>query len=228
VAEASEKVPELKAAVTQGQLSLSQARRIVPVLTAENHQHWIEQAKNLSQTSLEKEVAAANPNARPKEKIKPVAIQLSELKVPIDDETEKNLLALKDILSQKFGRPASLADVVSFAAKTTREKFDPMEKAKRAKPVSSGNTVEQGRHPIAAAIKHEVIRRDGNQCTYVGSDGVRCNQRRWLHLHHIKEVAKGGTNTADNLRLACFQHHQAHHDNRIALNNPPGATPETC
>ena len=56
VAEASEKVPELKTAVTQGELTLSEARGIAPVITAENHTHWIDQAKILNQTQLDIEV----------------------------------------------------------------------------------------------------------------------------------------------------------------------------
>ncbi|MBI4405484.1 MAG: HNH endonuclease [Deltaproteobacteria bacterium] len=219
VAETAEKVPELKQAVTQGELSLSQARRIAPILTAENQKQWIEKAKTLPQTALEKEVAAVNPSAHPKEKIKPVAKKLSELKVPIDDETESNLLALKDILSQKLGRNATLCDVIAFAAKVTREKFDPIEKAKRAKQISSGNEVSPGAGgTIVAAVKHEVVRRDDNQCTYVGSDGKRCNQRKWLHYHHRTPVAKGGTSTVDNLQILCSMHHAAHHDGRITLN----------
>ena len=42
VAEASVKVPQLKKAVTQGDLTLSQARRITPVITTENQNHWIQ------------------------------------------------------------------------------------------------------------------------------------------------------------------------------------------
>ncbi|MBI4404498.1 MAG: HNH endonuclease [Deltaproteobacteria bacterium] len=219
VADTSEKVPQLKQAVTQGDLSLSQARRIAPILTPENQQHWIEKAKTLPQAALEKEVAAVNPNAHPKEKIKPVAEKLSELKVPIDDETESNLLALKDILSQKLGRNATLSDVIAFVAKVTREKFDPTEKAKRAKTISSGNKQPpKVAGTIRAAVRHEIIKRNGNQCAYVGSDGRRCSQRQWLHYHHRTPVAKGGASTVDNLQILCSMHHAAHHDGRITLN----------
>lgn len=217
VAETSEKVPELKHAVTAGELTLSQARRIVPVTTPENQDHWIDQAKSLSQTDLEKEVTASNPQARPREKIKPFAKNLSELRVPIDDETEHDLLALKNIVSQKLGRPATMSDVIAFAAKETRSKYDPEQKAKRSKPVSSGNRPipSQGRHVISNRVKSAVILKKGFQCYYVGRDGMRCQQKTWLHFHHIKSVAKGGLNTPDNLRLYCSQHHAAIHDQRI-------------
>ena len=216
VAEKSEEVPEIKQAVAQGELTLSEARRIVPVLTKENHKEWIEKAKNLPQKELEREVTAANPKAHPvKERIRPVAKEVSELKVPVDPKTEENLTALKDILSQKLGKPATLAEVVAWAAEVARDKFDPVRKAKRSRAISSRKsepTPSPGRHPVKAAVNHSVVLRDTMRCTYVSSaDGRRCEQKRWLHRHHEVEVSKGGLNTADNLRMLCRAHHDLIH-----------------
>ena len=121
VAEVSREVPELKAAIVQGELSISEARRIAPILTPANQAQWIEKAKTLIQTELEKAVNIVNPRAHPKERVKPIALNLSELRVVIDDETDQALCKLKEILSQKLGKPATLADVIRWAAKTTRE-----------------------------------------------------------------------------------------------------------
>src|SRR4051794_5403913 len=49
VAEKSSTVPALGEAVAQGKLTLSQARRIVPVVTAENQVEWIAKAGTLPQ-----------------------------------------------------------------------------------------------------------------------------------------------------------------------------------
>ena len=216
VAEKSESVPELKEAVVQGEITLSQARRIASVIEPENQKLWIADAKNLSQTELEKRVASVNPKARVKEKIRPVAKELSELKVGLDEETEKNIEALKDILSQKLGRAASLKEVVAWAAKVTREKFDPEKKAERRlgkKTVSSGNETppKPGRHPVPAHIRHSVILSRGRRCWHLDPSGRRCEQRRWLHFHHLRPVALGGLNTVDNLELRCSMHHALAH-----------------
>src|SRR5574337_1239534 len=64
VAEKAIEVPALKEAVVSGELTLSRARRLVPVLTQANHEVWIAKAKQLDQRTLEKEVAAANPKSR--------------------------------------------------------------------------------------------------------------------------------------------------------------------
>jgi hypothetical protein len=42
VAEKSEEVPEIQKTISQGSLTLSQARRIVPVITPQNQETWIE------------------------------------------------------------------------------------------------------------------------------------------------------------------------------------------
>ena len=203
-------MPEIKRAVVQGELSLSQARRIVPVLTPTNHQSWIAKAKSLPQAELEREVTAQNPKAQVRERIRPLARELSELKVAVDPKTEDNLKALKDLLSQKLQRPATLAEVVAWAAEVCREKWDPVKRAERSRSVSSGKP-KLGRHPIPAGVRHPVTVRDQGQCTYVGPDGRRCAQKRWLALHHVIEVAQGGLNTVENLRTLCHAHHARIH-----------------
>jgi hypothetical protein len=212
VAEKAEEVPEIKTAIVQGEITLSQARRIVPAITKLNHQEWIEKAKTLNQTELEREVTAVNPKSHIREKIKPVAPELSELKVGVNRETEHNLEVLKDILSQKLGKPASLADVVAWMAKECRKKFD----LTQSPIISSGNRpVKPGRHAVKPSTKKEVYQRDEGQCTYVSSDGQRCIQKRWLQMHHSQEVSRGGLNTVDNLSLLCSAHHQLIHE-RVA------------
>ncbi len=104
VAEVSVQVPELKTAIVHGELSLSSARRIAPILNAANQAEWIGKAKELKQSELEKAVSEVNPQAHPRERIKPVAKNLSKLRVVIDDVTDSHLIALKDLLSSKLRR----------------------------------------------------------------------------------------------------------------------------
>ncbi|MGZ3687872.1 MAG: hypothetical protein ACXVBW_06215, partial [Bdellovibrionota bacterium] len=57
VARKSKEVPALQAAIANAELSVSKARKIVPVLTPENQEEWIEKAKSLPQRELERQVA---------------------------------------------------------------------------------------------------------------------------------------------------------------------------
>jgi hypothetical protein len=210
VVEKSDEVPELKDAVLQGELTLSQARRIVPAVTQTNCREWIDKAKTLTQGKLEKEVKAVNPKAHIRERIRPIAKDQSELRVSTNSETDENIEVLHHVLSTKLKKAASLGEVVAWMAKEMREKHDPLRKAERARKVSSGNP-KPGRRAVRKSIEHVVIKRDGNQCTYTSKDGRRCEQKRWLHKHHTIEVAKGGLNIPEHLRLLCHGHHRLTH-----------------
>ena len=222
VAQVSAKVPELYEAVLTGELTVSQGRRIAPILTPENQKEWIEKAKTLRQGPLEREVAKINPNARIKEQIKPVAREIAELRTAVDPKTEANIQALRDILSQKTGKPASVSDVIAWATEVCREKHDPERKAERSVSSRKPSTPKTGRHPIPASVKHEVVRRDKNQCTHVTPDGRRCQQRRWLQFHHVREVSRGGLNTTQNLKTMCSAHHRLKHDTISSLHEVRG------
>ena len=221
IAEVSHKVPELMAAVVQGELSISKARRITSVITPANHQQWIQNAKTMKQKDLEKAVSIVNPQAHPVERIRPVARNVSELRVAIDDETDHNLEILKDLLSQKLKRPATLADVIAWTVKEMCEKHDPQKRAERSqKRISIGKQFKTarpaaepkaGRLPIPAKVKHEVVLRDGQSCSYRSSEGLICGTKRWNDLHHVVPVSQGGRNEAHNLKFLCSAHHRLIH-----------------
>jgi 5-methylcytosine-specific restriction endonuclease McrA len=61
---------------------------------------------------------------------------------------------------------------------------------------------------VPAAVVRAVHARDGGRCTYVGTNGHRCDARSFLELDHIIPVAKGGESTLENLRLRCRAHNQ--------------------
>lgn len=79
--------------------------------------------------------------------------------------------------------------------------------SKTEKAVASAGT----RRPINSTTAHAVILRDGAQCTAVDLRGVRCPNRRWIHMHHLKPVRLGGQNTLENLTTLCSAHHRMEH-----------------
>jgi len=64
------------------------------------------------------------------------------------------------------------------------------------------------RDDIPAQVVREVHERDGDQCTFLGSGGQRCEERKLLELDHIRPRSCGGKSTATNLRLRCRVHNQ--------------------
>jgi hypothetical protein len=61
---------------------------------------------------------------------------------------------------------------------------------------------------IPAEIKRQVAERDRDRCTFVGTQGRRCEERSMLEYDHALPVARGGRSTVENLRLRCRAHNQ--------------------
>jgi hypothetical protein len=62
------------------------------------------------------------------------------------------------------------------------------------------------REHIANATKRQIVARDGLRCTFVGSDGQRCTATKFTQIHHEEPWARGGGETADNLRILLCDH----------------------
>jgi 5-methylcytosine-specific restriction endonuclease McrA len=78
--------------------------------------------------------------------------------------------------------------------------------AATARPHKTRPSVRK-RH-IPASARRAVWERDRGQCTFVGANGTRCEERRFLEFDHIEPVARGGEATAHNIRLRCRTHNQ--------------------
>ena len=81
------------------------------------------------------------------------------------------------------------------------------------KDASQLDTTPASRH-ITAAIKREVWKRDGGQCTFRDRNDRRCAARDPPRVHHITPFAHGGEHSLSNLTLRCSCHnaYQANRD----------------
>lgn len=218
VARKSAHVPELKAEIDAGRLSVAKARKIVPVINREEAAVWIERATLLSSRELEREVARVAPQAATPETMKYVSASRVAVQLGLDEPTWRALKRVQDLESSRLGRAATLEDAVQAMTRAYLTKNDPVEKASRAshRPkklhVPDMSTGTPGvRRPISARVLHAVQLRDSGRCAYVDERGVRCISQRWLHAHHRQPVAQGGGNTAENLELLCQGHHSLMH-----------------
>lgn len=218
VSRKSKTVPELKEAVVSGQLSISKARKITPVLTKENSSTWIEKAISLPKAKLEKEVAALNPQALTVEKTHYVSEDRLELKLGLNEKTLEKLKRVQDLLSQKTKCAASFEKTIEAMVETYLERNDPVLKAKRCLKENDPDPIQKavpGQIKISRALparaKHQVHNRDQHQCTHVDAKGVRCTNQRWLEIHHLHAFAQGGLHEISNLKTLCSAHHSRLH-----------------
>jgi hypothetical protein len=224
VARTCTEVPELKMAISNGDLNVSKAKRILSVVE-KAPELWIEKAKTLSQKQVEREVAKEKPQTLIIERIRPVAENLAEFKCGINRDEEELVIRCRELASQSLGRQATLRETLRFMANDCLEKRDPIRKAKRTAERKNRNTPKTFenrkkvlssrrvnlRTPIPAAIKHQVVLRDLDQCQHREKDGTQCSERQWTQTHHIIEVAQGGTNALENLTTLCSFHHDMQH-----------------
>jgi len=137
----------------------------------------------------------------------PTVAPMPMLRVPMDQEAQDLLRKAQDLLSHQVPS-GSPAEVVKRALRTLvreleRKKFARTEAARPPRQPFPNRT----RH-IPAHVKRAVRERDGCQCTFVSTNGRRCESRTRLEFDHVLEYARGGVATVDGIRLRCRMHNQ--------------------
>jgi hypothetical protein len=123
----SKEVPELKKEIESGGLTLSKARRIVPVLTKENHSEWIEKAKTLPKAELEKEVAKVSPfSVKIKEQVRVISEDRVSLKLDLSEVTLKKLKRAQMLLMNKRRKNLNLEESLNELLDGFLQKNDPL------------------------------------------------------------------------------------------------------
>jgi len=221
VARKAIEVPKLLHAMKNDSLTLSKASRIVSTLNQQNADHWLKFATSHTREELDLELAKENPRTLIRDKMKPLSDDLVDLRTGMSRITFDDLKRAQSLEAQK-GNNLKWGEVIGKALKCYLEKNDPVQKAKRAaerKELLPARVVRKAkienshptRMPLTAAEKHAVYFKDHGRCTHVDKNGRRCNQDRWLDIHHIIPVSQGGTNQPENLTLLCSFHHDLVH-----------------
>jgi 5-methylcytosine-specific restriction endonuclease McrA len=194
VARKAAQIPKLQESIRTGDIGISKARKILPVLNTENPAVWIEKATTLSSRHLEREVARENPKAATPERAHYVSAKRLNLHLGIDESLMLDLRRAQDIVSRSKGHPVTLEETLQQLVAFFLPRKDPVERAKRviakkgsqpvpgqvlhpagATPVFTAihPTANPATHPathhrtaIPAAIAHAVRLRDGGRCQF--------------------------------------------------------------
>ena len=215
VARKARSVPALAAALEAERLSVAKASRIASALDAGNAQALIEFAATHSARETEREAATLKPRVRKRDSVREVDGEMVEIRILVPKEALADLERVQALEAQR-GREASLSAAVAAAAEAYLHRRDPVAKAHRAQERRTFKVAPR-RAPIKAKAKHEVVARDEGRCAFVGADGKRCGGDRWLHLHHVVPVAKGGSDDPTNFVLLCSEHHALVHQTSFPI-----------
>lgn len=238
VSRKAREVPALAVEILKGVITLSNARKIVPVLNPQNQAIWLEKARTLSQRQLEKEIVKVRPESATPEKASYVTENRVRLELGLAEKDMLRLRRVQDLISQAKRRPVTLEEALVTLSEDYLKRHDPLERAKRQKvrnglkpsstkrtqPVSLPKPISpRKREPIPANLLHQVNLRDERRCTFLSHQGMdtqnldaqnlntnaaRCNQTRWIEIHHKTPVSQGGGNTLENLTTLCAAHHK--------------------
>ena len=225
VARKAREVPVLQSAIQSGNLSVSKARKIPPVLTLANQDEWVEKATLLPTRELEREVARVAPEEAAPERMRFVSDTRLELRLGISKELEEKLKRVQDLESQRTGRATSFEDAIESMAAVYLESKDPVKRAervmKRKKESNENNAAAcvtvthngpESPETIPSIRRHQVQLRDGGRGGHFDKQGERCRNRRWLDVHHVRPRSEGGDHRLENLITLCSAHHRAEHD----------------
>ena len=220
-------VPDLHHAIAGGQMSVSLASRIVACLTAENAAEVIAYALSHTCREVDWECAKRNPKKDSGDGAKPLSEKRIRLTVTVSRDTYEKLKRVQS-LEASCGRSHGLERAIEAAAEEYLVRRDPVRKAARAqaRPASGdglcANRPKQNnkkllRTPLTAAEKHEVHGRDGGRCTHVGESKKRCGSDRFVDVHHVHPVSRGGGTEPGNLTTLCSFHHDLVHQTSFPI-----------
>ena len=125
---------------------------------------------------------------------------------------------MKSHLSHKFPKGAGYLEIFKRAMKYYKQREDLGLQKESRKSFVKACSKPTSRN-IPKAVKQRVWKRDKGRCTFVGTNGKRCNSDYLVQFDHYPvPYARGGPSTVDNLRLLCARH------NRLCAGHTYGKT----
>ena len=168
----------------------------VPVLASPAAAHYIPVAPA---SGLAVHPLPARPAA-----VTPLSPDRYKLQLTIGGDTLEKLRLAKDMLSHAIpsGDDAALLDraLTALLVDLAKKKFAD---TRNPRPPHDMNA---GTGDPSAHVKRAVWLRDLGRCAFVGTNGHRCNERRFVQFHHVDPRALGGEATVDMIELRCRSH----------------------
>jgi len=124
------------------------------------------------------------------------------------EQTHRLFLQARDLLRHKFPQ-GRMEEIIGEALR--RLVNDELPRApKRQAKAAARTQIRHDSRRIPDWVKHEVWRRDGGRCSYIGKTGIRCLETGWLEYDHKIPWALGGrSDDVENIRLLCRSHNQS-------------------
>jgi len=234
-AKLARRFPSLVGRLERGEVHLSALRKLGRYLTDQNVDAVVDEAKGRTRVQLDEMIARRFPRpdaptveipvrptmmmmtvadagapSRPLPPAQPCPARIEPLsatgvlvQMTMTAEGYADLKRAKELLGHAIP-DGDTVKIMERALRTLVEKLETERRAKTARPQASVRPSKPGHIP--AATRREVFARDSEQCTYVDTEGRRCESRTRLELDHIEPRALGGGDEPSNLRARCRSH----------------------
>jgi hypothetical protein len=146
-------------------------------------------------------------NFRGPARVAPLSAEAYAVQFTRGREADERFRYAQDLLGHPV-KSGDIAEVYERAVTALIEKLEKIRFGAGAKPRTGGRRATSGSRHVSMDVKRAVWVRDKGHCTFVSESGRRCECRRDLQFDHVKEFARGGEATVDNIRLRCPGHNQ--------------------
>lgn len=202
LARCSTKFPVVLGHIACNELTLSNASLLAPALTHENHRTLLDAALHKPKREVEKMMAAHFPKPDAPEKIRPLNATRTKFEFSADDEVVAMFRTLQARLRRKFPE-GRMEDIVRETFHLLVRQTNPAREPSRK--VAPRVTKHFRRSP--ANVARAVWKKDGERCTFVASNGKRCDGATFLELDHVIPRSLGGSSQDEkNLTVRCRAH----------------------
>jgi hypothetical protein len=188
-------------------------------MTVEEKTNVIEIVKTKSYKEAKEVLALLNPQpVIAKDKSIIISKTQTNLHFTIDNELQKKLDHIKNLISHKNAKP-SMNELLAIMADITIEQLEKKKGINKKVHTSSKHCVtikpNQNDPPshlkirsryISKNVRREVYQKAQGQCEYVSPEGNRCQCRKFLQYEHTTPFSKGGLNNIATLVLFCSEH----------------------
>jgi hypothetical protein len=157
-----------------------------------------------SSPSAAPSAAAPSSAHRRRTTIDPLSADTFAVRLTARRATVERLRRAQELLSHAI--PDGDVDEILFRA--LGKLIESMSGAPRAGIRRPARSIDKASRHVPAGVERTVRKRDEDRCAFVGRNGTRCQERRFLELHHVKPWIAGGGPTPENMELRCRAHNQ--------------------
>jgi hypothetical protein len=152
-------------------------------------------------------VSGMMTTAAPSQQLQPLAESRYKIQLTVSAALKGKLEHARALMSH--GNPSGdLTVVIERALDVLIVQLEKAKLGKTERPRRAPAPPPKDPAHVTQATRREVVSRDGLQCSFVSSNGERCQARSFLEFDHVHPRALGGSGDASNVRIFCRAHNR--------------------